>query len=488
VVRARVLRESPLDIDVLRTLFLFEALSAEHLRSLVRQAVLQDLDTGLIVAEGEPARFFYVLVAGELSLSKRAGDRDVETTRTSHRGAYCGATAGYIDNPPDTYGFSVRATKPTQLVRIDGDYFGKFVRDQFPLAVHLLQGMHVDHEGVHQVIDQQRRIEAAGTLTAALMHGLNNPAGAIARIASQLRARHQADRQFQVYGQLTPAAATVYERFRLGGAAAAAAARTAAPSALEQVEQEERIDEWLGRHGVERSWELAPILAAGGMSEGWLQEVGDALEQAAARNDFAPVLTALTERMETLMLLDELAEATAEVSALVASAQRYSHLDSARLTTCHINELLDSTVAVMTGTFSDNIKVERHYDEDLPPMLCFAGELNQAWTNIIDNAANAIRASDAGVGTIALRTSQLDSAVIRVEISDTGVGIDPSIRDRIFLPFFTTKSVGEGIGMGLDLAWRTIVGMHRGSLSVRSRPGATTFTACLPSHGNQAAR
>ncbi|BBY46817.1 histidine kinase (plasmid) [Mycolicibacterium arabiense] len=465
---------------MLRGLFLFEALPGEHLESLAANSALVDYDAGLLFGEGEPARFFYVLVDGELSLSKRAGDRDVETTRTSHRGAYCGATASFIENPPEAYGFSARTVGSTRMIRIGAEYLGRFIRTHYPMAVHLLQGMHVDHEGVHQIVDQQRRIQAAGTLTAGLMHGLNNPAAAIARIASHLNTIHHRDLQVSTYGRLSPAAAAVYATFRSDASRAVQAEQISPASALERIQREERIDEWLTAHGIEQSWVKAPTLAAGGISVSWLQVVADTLDCTDSLSELDAVLSAVADRLDTLLLVKELAAASAEVSALVASARTYSQVDSSPLRQCELNELLDSTLTVMASVVGDGIDIRRDYAANLPPLRCYAAELNQAYNNIIQNAVEAIKATDERTGTITVRTSLFDPGIVRVDIIDTGAGIDAAIHDRIFLPFFTTKPVGQGIGMGLDLAWRTIVGMHRGSLSVASQPGNTQITACLP--------
>lgn len=488
VVAAQIKSELALDPTALRELFLFEALPAEHLESLAARGKLVDYGPGLLVAEGEPARYFFVLVEGELSLSKRTGARDVETIRTSHRGAYCGATASFIENPPHAYAFSVRATKPTRMVRLDGEHLGGFIRTQYPMAVHLLQGLLVDHEGVHQIIDQQLRIQAAGTLTAGLMHGLNNPAGAIARIAAQLRARHQSDTHDRAYRHLSATSTAAYHEFTAEVESALPTAKAPAISALQHIHREEEVDEWLTGQGIERSWEIAPILAAAGLSPTWLQGVAERLELADAADDLEIVVSAVSERVDTLLLLNELATASAEVSAIVAAAQEYSQLDVSPLTQRDVNDLLDSTLTVMSAAIEDSIVVRREYAGNLPPLLCYASELNQAWTNIIVNAVDAIRATDAASGTISVYTSLVDHDLIRIEIRDTGTGIEAGILDRVFLPFFTTKPVGHGIGMGLDLAWRTIVGLHHGSLSVTSCPGDTRFIVCLPTNGGQTAR
>jgi signal transduction histidine kinase len=477
---ATIESESPLSPAVLRTLFLFETLADDDLEALASQGQLVGYGVGRLISEGEPARDFYALVDGEIALSKRCADRDVETMRTDHRGAYCGATASFIDEPPTAYGFSVRTTKPTRLIRIDADHFGAFVRARYPMAVHLLQGMIVDHEGVHQLIDQQRRIQAAGTLTAGLMHGLNNPAGAMARIATQLRACLADDHEFRVHQRLSPAASQLYTTLRREVVDSVGNVLTSPLSASRRIHREEEFDDWLTARGVEEPWSYAPSLAAGGLSPVSLQLMADTLTGPDAARDLSAVVSAVAERIDTLLLLHDLGAASAEVSALVRSAQQYSQLDASPLTYCDLHELLDSTLTVMAAATGGSIAVHRDYAADLPAMLCHAGELNQAWTNIVDNAIDAIRATPTEAGVITVRTSLVDPATVRVDVEDNGVGIDAAIRDRIFLPFFTTKPVGQGVGMGLDLAWRTIVGLHGGTLGVESQPGATRFTACLP--------
>jgi signal transduction histidine kinase len=484
---AEVNGESMVQPHELRELFLFEDLDSSLLEAVAENSVRAEYDTGVIAAEGERALFFFVLEQGEISLSKRVGDRDVETTRTSHRGAYCGATASYLEKPPPAYGFTVRATKPAKILRIDGHFLGTFIRTHYPMAVHLLQGMMVDHEGVHQIIGQQHRIDAAATLAAGLMHGLNNPAGAIARIASQLRHDPDTVSGGTLLRRLSPHGVAAYDRivselgdFPLAGSPAA--------TALQHVQLEEQLHDWLLGHGVQRPWEFGPILAAARLTPSWLETVVTTLELGDALNDFETVVAAVAGYVDRALLLDELATASAEVSALVGSAQQYSQLDVSCLTECDVNELLESTLTMLSGLLPDGIAVSRHYASNLPPLLCYASELNQAWTNIIVNAADAIRATDDARGTIAVCTGLDDHDVIRVEIRDSGIGVDNAILDRIFLPFFTTKPVGQGVGMGLDLAWRTVVGQHRGALTVTSEPADTRFTIRLPVNGCQLGR
>jgi signal transduction histidine kinase len=475
---AHVLAESAVDPDFLRSLFLFEALNAQQLATLAASSVVVDTEPGLVFAEGDRAQFFFVLVDGELSLTRRVGDRDVETLRATHRGSYCGATAAFIESPPEHYTFSARACGPCRLLRIDAEAFGTFVRVNFPMPVHFLQGMMVDHEGVHQIVDQQHRIQAAGTISAGLMHGLNNPAGAIARTVTQLRTRICQDRSQNVCGRLSPASAAIYDRLLRD---ASVVGTVISHSALDVAAREERIEDWLAARGIDKPWTLSPALGSAGLDVEWLQEAAAAFESIGAAGDVAAVIVAVADRAETLLLLDELAGASAEVSALVGSARQYSQLDSSPMVVADVNDLLDSTLTVMSAAIvAKGISVRTEYAPDLPTLLCYAGELNQAWTNIVDNAIYAIGATHGDGGQITVRTGWVDDSIIQVELCDNGIGIAPDVRDRIFLPFFTTKPVGEGAGMGLDLAWRVIVGKHGGMLSASSVPGDTRFTACIP--------
>jgi signal transduction histidine kinase len=165
----------------------------------------------------------------------------------------------------------------------------------------------------------------------------------------------------------------------------------------------------------------------------------------------------------------------------VESARQYSQMDSSPLVVADVNELLESTLAVMSAALdAKGISVYRDYAPELPALLCYAGELNQAWTNILNNAVYAIGAAREDEGLITVRTELIDDRIIQVDLCDNGIGIPADVRDRIFLPFFTTKPVGAGAGMGLDLAWRVVVGKHGGMLSASPIAGGTKLTACLP--------
>jgi signal transduction histidine kinase len=474
----KLIRESACDPELLRTLFLFEHLSDGQLASLCRHAQLAEYEAGPLFHEGQPATSFFVLVDGELVVSKRAGGQDVEAIHTTHRGSYCGAVAAFLDEPPERYDFSVRACRPTQLVCIDAAEFGRFVRDEFPMAVHMLQGMFVDWEGAHRLLNRQDRIQAAGTVSAGLMHGLNNPVGAIVRIAAELRARTTGTRGSSSSGTT----ATLDELRR--EALAATADHSGGHSALDIADREDEVADWLLAHGFDEPWDIASTLVAGGLDVTFLDGAAARLAEVDAPSDLHELIFGITDSIGMQHLIDELAEASARVSALVAAAQQYSQLDSTPFVVADVRELLDSTLTVLADFLDDELTVVRRYDDRVPPIPCYAGELNQAWTNIITNAVEAMRHVAAPDSILTVSTHLLtDAATVQIEICDTGPGIPEDVLQQIFLPFFTTKAVDEGIGIGLDLAWRVIVDKHGGTLTVESNDTGTRIIARLPVNG-----
>jgi signal transduction histidine kinase len=176
--------------------------------------------------------------------------------------------------------------------------------------------------------------------------------------------------------------------------------------------------------------------------------------------------------------MDEIADSTARVSHLVDAAKQYAQLDRAPYRTVDVHELLDSTLLMLSGKIGPRIDVVKEYDRTVPEIPAYPAELNQVWTNLIDNAVSAVNGAG-GDGTLTVRTT-LHHDRLLVEFRDTGTGIAPEIRDRIFDPFFTTKPVGEGTGLGLDISWRIVVNKHHGTLRVDSVPGDTRFQVLLP--------
>ena len=234
---------------------------------------------------------------------------------------------------------------------------------------------------------------------------------------------------------------------------------------------EERLGDWFEDHQISEGWDLAPVFVQAGLAETYLTRVAEAV--GAPNLDSA--VRWLTRAVEAEILMDEIGDSTTRVSTLIAAAKQYSQMDRAPYQVADVHELLDSTLAMLAPKLGGGIEVKREYDRSLPPIPVYAAELNQVWTNLIDNAIGAMGAS----GTLTIRTSR-DEDFLSVSIGDTGPGVPEEIRSRIFEPFFTTKPFGEGTGLGLDISWRIVVNKHHGDVKLESRPGNTWFVVRLP--------
>jgi signal transduction histidine kinase len=459
--------------DELRMLFLFEKLTGEQLAWLCSHGHVERIEPGQVYAEGEPARCLYVLLDGALVLSRRVGADDVEVVRTSERGVYAGAFFAYLgDRVPQVYNNSLRVTGPSRFFVLDASVFAGMMREWFPMAVHMLEGLFFGVQNTQQAIGQRERLLALGSLSAGLTHELNNPAAAAVRATSALRERVAGMRH-----KLGTIAAGSYDRttlemlIQLQERAVDLVSKAPALSPIEASDREDGIADWLDRHGVADGWNLAPAFVQAGLDTGWLEHVAATVDDATLDG----ALRWLNCTVETELLMNEIEDSTNRISTLVGAAKQYSQLDRAPYQVVDVHELLDSTLMMLGGKIPPGITIVKDYDTVLPRIPAYPGELNQVWTNLIDNAVSAMN----GTGTLTVRTG-LDRDQLFVEFADTGPGVPPEIRERIFEPFFTTKPVGAGTGLGLDISWRIIVNKHHGDLQVQSFPGDTRFRVRLP--------
>jgi signal transduction histidine kinase len=234
---------------------------------------------------------------------------------------------------------------------------------------------------------------------------------------------------------------------------------------------EDELGDWLDGHGVTGGWDLAPVFVAGGLDVGCLDEVAgsvgpELLDQALHWIGYA---------LETEQLMTDIEDAGSRIATLVAAAKQYSQLDRASHQWIDVHEGLKSTLVMLTHKIGDGIRVVKDFDRTLPQIPAHPAELNQVWTNLIDNAVQAMD----GAGVLTVRTAR-DGDRVLVDIGDTGPGIPPELRQRVFEPFFTTKPVGEGTGLGLDISYRIVVNRHGGDISLTSRPGDTHLQVRLP--------
>ena len=465
----------------LRTLFLFEALTDEQLQMLCDNGHIQSFEPGPVVVEGEPATCFYVLLDGEVVMSKRSAGMDIVTGRTSQRGVYFGAWSAYVPAEEHLYEASVRVTEPSRLFVLDAEAFATFMKTQFPMAVHLLEGHMVGGLRQRQIIGQREKLLALGTITAGLTHQLNNPAAAISRDVSNLREnvgkmRHKLS--MLADGKFTPEALRVLVSIQDEVAEQVAKVKTHELSPLETSDREDEIGDWLEDHGIASGWDYAPTFVEAGLDLDWLERVEASIDDVDCSATLQSAIGWLKYTIDTELSVNRIAEASKRISALLAGTKQYSQMDRAPYQSANVHELLWSTVMMFGEKVGKDgpVKIVKDMDKSLPELLCYPGDLNQVWTNIIDNA---IQAMD-GHGTLTLRTRRETDDMIRIEICDDGPGIPDEIIDRIFTPFFTTKPFSEGTGLGLDLAWRIVVEKHHGNLRVESRPGETKFIVVLP--------
>jgi len=463
--------------EELKALFLFESLSDEQLAQLCRAGHIEVFGPGPVITEGDPVTPLRVLIDGELVLSKRAGGRELEIDRTSQPGVYFGARSAFSPVGHDRNRFSVRATRRTRFFVMPADEFGDFVKTQFPMAVHLIDGLAETAEKQHRVADERDRMLALGQLSAGLTHELNNPVAAVVRAATDLRSRLDALLVPLMNGEFGSAATAFLASAQTDVIAKVAAVSARPLSAMQASDLEDEVGDWLSSQGITDAWDMAPTFVEAGLDCEWLGQ----LVPAGQRPDWLPRAVAwLRHRVETELLTHQIHEAAQRISGLVTDVKQYTQLNSAPFQFADVDALLTSTLRMFAGRIGAGTAVEviTDFGPSIPELLCYPAELNQVWTHLIENAIAAMR--PAGSGRLTVRSRFEDDAV-RIEISDTGSGIPADIRGRIFDPFFTTKPLGEGTGLGLHLARQIVVDRHGGELFVAAtQPGDTTFVVRLP--------
>jgi signal transduction histidine kinase len=462
-----------LSADELRKLFLFEKLSDEQLAWLSEHGWVIEVPGGtLLLEEGAPAEVLVILLSGAITLSRKVGEDEVEVSRTDQVGVYAGAMQSYVQDRPDQgYTGTVRVLSDARFFVLRAEDFAWMMRTWFPMAIHLLEGLFLGMRNTQRVVGQRQKLLALGALSAGLTHELNNPAAAAVRATATLRDRVAGMRHklaMLAHDELDPRLLGLLVDVQEDAVKAVADAPKL--TALEESEREDELNDWLDEHEVPNGWELAPIFVGAGTTTEFLDKVAAGAPPAMLEG----AIRWLAYTLETELLINEITDSVTRISSLVAAAKQYSNMDRAPHERADLHLGLKSTL-VMLGSKLEGIEVVKDFDRSLPPVPIYAGELNQVWTNLIDNAVQAMD----GHGTLTVRTS-LDGDCARVEIGDTGPGIPANIRQRIFEPFFTTKPVGQGTGLGLDISYRIVAGRHGGDISVESEPGNTRFIVRLP--------
>jgi signal transduction histidine kinase len=429
-------------------------------------------DGEVISRQGEPAERMSIVLSGEL---RGRGEKGAAATRTFI--ARAGEITGLLPfSRLRLWGATIRAAGPTRVATVASSRFAEML-ERIPVLEPRLIGVMTDRARETTRAEQQNeKLLALGKLSAGLAHELNNPASAVGRAVAELRLRlaalpaltaaliHQGIEPAQME-TLCRLHATSEQGAEGGGAAL---------GPMAQADRESELSDWLEDHQVADAWRLAPTFVATGMTAvdlaRWVAGVP------------AAVLPAALPWVETgpalHLLLGEMENAAHRISDLVGAIKEYSYMDR-ELTEkgeTDLHRALDSTLTMLGHKAkAKNVAVIREYDPDLPPIQAFAGELNQVWTNLLDNALDAV----APGGRVSVRTRRVDGQV-EVVIGDDGPGIPEDLRGRIWEPFFTTKPMGEGSGLGLDIARRIVVGRHGGEIRLESSPGDTRFLVSLP--------
>jgi signal transduction histidine kinase len=457
----------------LRRFAFFSDLEEEELTWLAEHVTEQWLEPGeTAIAEGAPADRMVMVLEGEIQGRREKGPPDsrVFILRT-------GDVSGMLPFSRMTaFPATARAAVRSRVVWIPTTRFAEMLR-RIPALEPRLVAILTDRVRESTRIDQQReKLMALGKLSAGLAHELNNPAAAVQRSASELRERLVALRSLAarlidcgLAPQSMQAAVALYR---------AAIERSRAGIELDPValsDREEALGSWLEEHDVEQPWLLAGTFAGSGVEPSELDSLA-----AIASGPSLPCLVAWMEGgLAAEGLLAEIAAAAHRISELVAAVKTYSHMDETQTRSdVDLRRELDSTLTMLAHKVrKKGVQVVRDFARDLPLLPAFPGELNQVWTNLLDNAIDAV----APGGHVVVRAAR-DGDRLRIDICDDGPGIPPEIQSRIWEPFFTTKPVGEGTGLGLEIVHRVVVRRHCGTVELSSVPGDTCFSVGLPLH------
>jgi signal transduction histidine kinase len=457
-----------MQIDTLRRVPLLANLQDEQLQCMVGLGTEIRLDRGAQIAkQGDPPDGFYIILDGQTEWTRNV-DGELVPAVTLGAGEVFAELILLLDQPYPTSG---RALTEVHLYKLTPDHFWKML-ELCPGIMQRILKVAVERSQIHETVTQQQaKLISLGTLSAGLAHELNNPAAAVRSNVSNLETVLQTLPSLALKLHQQPMSeeqiAFLSDLYHKATTSALCAVQL---DPIAQSEAEDAITDWLEAHDVADAWKLSPMLVTAGLDAAQLDQVtthvtSDCLEC---------VLTWLETTLTGIKLVEDIKLGSARISELITAMKNYSYMDQAPLQQIDVHEGIENTLIILKHKLKYGMVVEREYGE-LPRICAYGPQLNQVWTNLIDNAVDATE----GKGHLWIRTA-LEEEYILVEIGDDGTGIPAEVRSRIFDQFFTTKEVGKGTGLGLDIARRIVVGQHKGKISVESQSGKTRFQVRLP--------
>jgi signal transduction histidine kinase len=457
------------NIQDLRKSPLFNGLSDQELQQLMDNAKPVSLRAGeILMKQGDPGDSAFVVVKGEFEIQKQSGQSLIKID---------------VRNPGDVVGemallssgqrnATVISKTDSETLCISQEVFENLLSTSSSASLAVLHWVMSRLTQNEALLHQQEKMAALGTLSAGLAHELNNPAAAAQRSASQLKETQS--KWLDLTHQMEVVAFQENQTDWFNGFMQDASRRFESPlklDALEKIDLVDQLQTWLEANGTESAWELAPTM----VNFGWNIEALEKLKGNLPQSLFHLSIQWLGTGCLMTSLLSEVLQTTERISQIVRAVKSYTYLDQAPLLEVDIHEGLESTLLIMQHKLRQGVTIKRQYSPNLPRIEAFASELNQVWTNIIDNAIDAMN----GKGEIKIKTYQEDNQVI-VEITDNGPGIPEEIQSRILEPFFTTKAPGQGTGLGLHISHDIVANRHHGQLLLESRPSETKFKVVLP--------
>jgi signal transduction histidine kinase len=452
----------------LRAISLFDGLTDEQVRQLHaageerRYAVGEEL-----FREARPAVSWWVLLEGSISLLRHVGHEETLLGVMETPGQWAGGFQAWDEH--GVYLATGRGASEGRVLTVPAERLRALADSWFPFGVHLIRGLVSTVRSIESVARQREALVALGTLAAGLAHEINNPASAATRAVDSLEGTSEA--LLSSLGRLAQGAISAEQFIGLDRLRREVRTPTGSRDPLAVADLEDALSAWLVDHDVKQDWLIAPPLAAAGLDVEWCERAAALLDDAALE----PGLEWVASSLSMAALLGEVKESTRRISDLVSAVRSYSQLDRGSVQTVDVAEGLESTLVMLAHKLKNGVTVERDYGDGVPRIEAVAGELNQVWTNLVDNAIDAM----GGQGTLRVSTRAHDTGVV-VEIADTGSGFPEAVQAHAFEPFFTTKDVGEGTGLGLDISRRIVVDRHGGEITIDSRPGETVLRVRLP--------